>query len=66
MPYTWVLSEKGLAHYRDCPICLEFYESHPSLTIDSKKLEQKQKKDGTWYHTSRWGRSIHKMAIKEE
>ena len=62
----FVISPTGkLSVYRVCPICDAMLSSDSNLR-DDNKLRQKQRKDGSWYHTSKWGRTLHKWTSKKQ
>ena len=57
------ISAKGkLSVYRSCPVCSSWLKKGSNLRSD-RFLKQKQKVDGSWYHTSRAGRGLHKIAM---
>lgn len=60
----YVIKNGKLSLFRDCPTCQKYYQSHPSLVSDVR-LRTKKRADGSWYHTSRYGRAIHKLALRE-
>lgn len=58
----WEISEKGLSEFRNCLICTDTLEGHPTLNV---KNVLKQKRGKTkWYHTTRAGRILHKWTVK--
>ena len=60
------ISAKGkLSVFRSCPECLRFLAPDSNLRQD-RFLKQKQKKDGSWYHTAQAGRALHKIATRKE
>lgn len=50
-----------LTVYRDCPTCAKFLETSTLHT----NIRQKEDRFGNWYHTSKWGRSLHKYVVKK-
>ena len=57
---------KKLSVFRSCPDCDTYlawkYGENCGLRRD-RFLKQKQKKDGSWFHTTQAGRSLHKISI---
>ena len=64
------ISTKGkLSVFRVCPDCDAYLierAGEGSNLRQNQFLKQKQKKDGSWYHTTRAGRSLHKMSTQRK
>ena len=58
-----IYSDGTLVVTRDCPDCIKCLKTHPTLHTN---ITQKQAKDGHWYHTSPHGRTLHKLALREQ
>ena len=61
---TFEISTRGnLSVYRNCPVCSSWLREDSNLRSD-RFLKQKQRVDGSWYHTSPSGRALHKMSTQ--